>query len=278
MASTMLLMGCGKSAPASGGGGGSWVAGDHGTVVYWGRFTDPTKVRDSGGDQAADAESIDTLNDSSASAYNVQQTTSGYRPTCYTNIVNGKQIARFDGGDGFGLSNAQSGGISKNRAGLTFAFVAKLASVAAAQRIIHLYGPSATRVMLYLLGTTGNLGVTVRPQDGGSENQLYGNISYLPDTTNWWVWTVKLDFSGNACKAWLNDDLIIDDSDIGSSGNSSNTDPTGGGDGNQLFFNYYGSAGVNGDVGELVVWDGALSDVTVGNIRDALYTEYAITP
>lgn len=280
MGSTQLLMGVGKSAPGSGGGGGGgWVAGDHGSVVYWGRFTDPTKVRDSGGDQCSDTESIDTLNDSSSSAYNVQQTTSGYRPACYTNVVNGKQIGRFDGGDGFALSNAQSGGITKNRSGLTIAFVVKMNSIASAQRIIKLAdNASGIRLFMYLMGGSGRLSVEVKPQDGGVLNQLYGNASYNPDTTNWWVYLVKANFSGNALKSWLNDDVAIDDSDIGSSGNSSNTDPTSGGDGNHLFFNYYGSAGINGDVGEIVVWDGALSDGVCDAIRTDLYTEYAITP
>lgn len=250
---------------------------DHGTVILWQNFTDSTKTLKSGGSVAADGEKIDTITDAGPNAYNMQQTTDNYRPVVQTNEVNGLQIARFDAGDGFGLSVAQSAAITKNKSGVTMAFVLKPSTFAASQRIANLAAPSGNpRIYLGIL-TGANFQIDVRPQDAGTTNTLYTSLSYPLSTSAFKVVVMKFNWSGNAVKVWVNDDVALNDTDVGSTGNSSNTDPTGG-DSNHVYFNYYGTNGLNGDLGEWVVWDTALADATIDTIRTELYTKYDITP
>jgi hypothetical protein len=254
--------------------GEGFIPSTYGTVVYWADCTNSAKMLDSGDSPASDAEAIAKFVDSSSSGYDLSQTTDGYRPICQTNEVSELQIARFDGGDGFALSNATSSAISKNRSGLTIAVAFKPSSFAATQRLLRLDAPSGDPRLYIALLTGGNWNVNVRPQDAGTTNDLYGSASYLQETGDIYVTVFKLDWSGNAVKVWQNSDLVISDSDVGSTGNSSNTDTTSGADGNQFFFNAYGSSGLNGDLLDLVIWDGALSDGNCTDIISAMQDKY----
>lgn len=272
----LMLLGCGCGAAAASA-AAAFDPTDHGTVILWQNFTDSTKTLKSGGSVAADGEKIDTITDSGPNAYNMQQTTDNYRPVVQTNEVNGLQIARFDAGDGFGLSVAQSAAITKNKAGVTMAFVLKPSTFAASQRVASLAAPSGNpRIYLGIL-TGANFQIDVRPQDAGTTNTVYTSLSFPLSTSVFKVVVMKFNWSGNAVKVWVNDDVALNDTDVGSSGNSSNTDPTGG-DSNHVYFNYYGTNGLNGDLGEWVVWDTALADATIDTIRTELYAKYGITP
>jgi len=279
MASTMMLMGCGKSAPASGS-AGSFNPGDYGTVLAWWDFTQAAKVRNSSGAQAANNESIQYLDDAGPSARNGTQSTSGSRPVLHTNSVNGLQVATFDGGDGFTIGTAAAGAITKNRTGLTFAMAYKPTDFTNLSKLVCL-GDNAGSIRFAANSMGGGTTDTgfysqLKPQDGGSEYQGYASVSYKLQQNAWTVVVVRADFSGNATKMWHDHDVTLTSSDIYSSGNSSNTDPLYDPDSTSLFWPGWGTYGVVGDVGEAFILDGAISDTPVENFITALHTKYAI--
>jgi hypothetical protein len=248
----------------------AFVASDYGTVRYWAEFTNTAKCLNASSSAAADTEAIATINDSGPNGYSLAQSNNSYRPACRTNQVNGLQAARFDAGDGYSLSVAQASGITRNKSGITIALVAKTASLAASQRLMRISGNGAfDRVYIALL-TGGNWNINVRPQDGGTEKQLYTSASYSAGTSAFRVHLIRLDFSGNACHVWLDTQQTLANTNINSSGNSSDTDSSGAEAWHSLFSNTYGSAGWNGDVTDFIVWDGALSDSTCSSVITAL--------
>lgn len=273
--SGLILLGCGAGGPAQAG-VGDWVAGDHGTIVYHADFSAAAKCLNNSDAQAADGEGIKTITDSGPNAINLTQATAGYRPTLQTNEINGYQIARFDAGDGWGLSNAQSSTMAKNRTGLTIAMVLKPNSLAAVGRFLKFNGPAAQRLYIGLLDT-GRWNINITPQDAGVAQDLYTDLGTPLTIAKFWVTVIQINCAGNAVKAWIDGTEVLNDADIGSTGNFSNTDAAGDGDSNHLFFNYYGANGINADVAEVVLWDGALADsVCNTDITDGLMTKYGL--
>lgn len=271
--SGLILLGCGSGGPVVVPG---FEASDYGTIVYHADFTDETKCLNASDAQAADGEGIKTIIDSGPNALNLTQSTAGYRPTLQTNEINGYQVARFDAGDGWGLLNAESSTMTKNRTGLTIAIVLKPNSLAAVGRFLKFNGPSAQRLYIGLLNT-GRWNINLTPQDGGAAQDLYTALGNPIDTSKFWVTVIKIDAAGNAVKAWIDGTEVLNDTDIASTGNFSNTDASGNGDSNHFFFNFYGANGINADLAEFVIWDGALADAVCStDITDGLMTKCAL--
>lgn len=269
MPSTMLLMGCGKSAPG-GGGGGAFDAADYGTVLLWGDFTDTTQVKNNSGTQALSDESIATLQDKSSNVAHYTQSTSGNRPTLRTNFVNSLQVGEFDGSNDF-LESDGARSLTGNKAGLTFAAVINLDSVAATKTFFEIYDSTGNyRLRIQTLNTSGALFVEGKAQEGGSAFQAYssgslGNIS----ASAWHTIVVAADFSGNVLNSWLDGVQCMTDISMSSTGNTTNSTSN--------VNSYLGQwPQLDGKMGEFILYNGALGSTERGNLIADLETKYGL--
>lgn len=213
--------------------------------------------------------------DLSANAFAISQSNATYKASLLADQVNGRQVAVFDGGDGYSPSTAIMSTITKARAGLTIYMVAKATNFTAGHQIIRANVGANARIDISTNNTTGVAHVVLRPQDAGTPYDNYGSLTYQPVAGNWNLWTFKLDFAGNKLKHWLNSDVSINDVSINSSGNSDNTNITGS---SIIFLNFEaGSGGWLGQVGELGIIDGAISDATFTALKNALSLQYNTT-
>ena len=187
----------------------------------------------------------------------------------------GWQVGVFDGGDGYLPSTAIMSTITKNRTGLTIYLVAKATNFTSGHQIIKAYVGGNARIDISTNNTTGVAHVTLRPQDAGTPYDGYGSLTYQPVADTWNLWVFKLDFAGNKLKHWLNSDVSINDVAINSTGNSDNTNITGS---TTLLLNFEGgTGGWLGQIGELGIIDGAISDATFTALKNALSLQYNTT-
>lgn len=253
-----------------------FIATTYGTVGFWARPSDNTKMLNSGSTPAIDTDPVMTLNDSSSGAYNMTQGTVAYRPVYKTGIVNTWNILRCAGTKGFGFSNVQSGAISKNQPGLTFVIALNTTSFAGNQNLFRFDagGAGGTRAGLYLLNTNGNLVVTGMPQDGGTSDTQFWTSGI--STGQWYVIVVRFDFVGKTMKAWINNVVKGSAAEPSWPGtNSTNTDATSGE--NPFLFNFYGGSGLVGDCAEAIVYQGALSDGVIATLSTTLGYKFGLT-
>jgi len=186
-------------------------------------------------------------------------------------------VARFDGARGFAWSTSQAGTLSKNVAGITMAISINSTSYAANQNLFQFYNGTGTgiRTQAYILQPTGNITQVGGPQDGGTVTTDYWTSGM--STSVWYIVCMKWDFVNNIQKTWVNNVVKGTNAACGWTGaNSSNTDPSAA-DGEWIFFNYYGSAGIVGDVGEMVMYSSALSDSTIATMCTAFGAKYGLT-
>ena len=250
------------------------------TVVWHMNAKDNSTVLDAGGAPCDPDEACATFHDSGGNSYDPDtQSTAGYRPTFKSAYVNTFNALSFDGGDGFGLANSVAGSISKNKDCLTFAWTLRHTDFTNAARILAIQAGAAAAFRIYLgySAPAHNLYIKVQAQDAGSFTEINGSASYLPVLNEWGIYVVKFDFAGNKAKGYFNGDVSFDVADITSTGNTSNTDPTAGGDSNQFGFNYYGSGGITGQLTDFAVWNDYLSDSDCLDITDSLANQLGIT-
>jgi hypothetical protein len=252
----------------------------YGTVLAWWNLTDTTKVLNPSATQALNGEAIDTITDSGPGSITIQQTTAGYRPTLITNALNGFQVMQGDGARGFPLSIAQHGYITRNKPGLTFWAVVKDTDTTAAQKLL-VFGDNAAGVRFVVSiasgsGTEAGMIFDIKPQDAGTPVQLYSSGGLAVQANTWTVLVLRCDFAGNVGTAWRNSSVSLSGASLNSSGNSSDTASIYTPDSQLLGFNGYGAAGFKGQIAEMGVWSGALSDANVNSAVSVLKSRYAI--
>ena len=251
-------------------------ASDYGTPVWHLDFTNNSNLQDSGGAAPTNGEKIATVLDATANNYDITQTNDTYRPTLLTGAVNGYQVGVFTGAEGFEIPLASASAITKARAGLTIALVAKLTDFTSVQLLLRMGLGANVRTDVSFMAANARSHVQLRPQDAGVLYDGYSPPGSDPAEDAWHCWVYKLGFASNTFEMWLDGVQLLDVTDINSTGNSDNTDCTGA-DSNIIFFNDYGSAGIVGEIGELVVWDGAISDTNVLNAIASLETKYGLS-
>ena len=245
----------------------------YGTVLGWYDFSNNSKVLNGSLSPAADGDGIDTVTDSAASAKNARQTVSGSRPTYKTGIINSKNVARFNGSSGF-LYLPSSRGITNNIGGFTAAIVYRLATTTGAKGLFEFQrggGGTDRRIALDNLATTGQFEQLGRRLDADSSASRYGGSAAA--STNYIV-VASWDFTNALSWVYQNGTAMLASGAFGTAGNTSATnsteDPTIGS------FGLYGSTLFNGDIGEVVFWDSALSTVNRDAVEVALGAKWGI--
>jgi hypothetical protein len=211
-----------------------------------------------------DGDAIGTWTDSSGNGRNATQGTAGAKPTYKTNIIGGKPVARFDGGDR--LDNAD---VALSSTGYTIFCVASVQSlaeirylfdfdnasnVAAALSLSH----NATRLMRAWHTVTGYAEWYSAAQTVGA----WITISQTHDTT----------LASDECKLWIN----------GAVSGSKQTDTNNSGNivlrkmtiGNAA--NTGAVVGYIGDIAEIIIYDSALSDANRQAVDAYLSAKYGI--
>lgn len=249
----------------------------YGDVILYVDHTNPETNLKAGGGEAGDEEKIDTVVDTSVTAATLQQTTDAYRPTCKVNYVTGHQVAEYDGTQGFQIPLTVTSTLTRNKDGLTIAFAGRPTAWADPARIFTAYTASSWRVYFGILGSSqGNAHLEVTAQDGGTIWQGDGSALYPANLNQWNIYITTLDFSGNSAEGWQNDKSVLSSVDINSSGATTDTDCDTA-DGQCLFFNTYGATGYIGQVGELIIWDGAMPLGDLEKMRNKFAEKYDAT-
>lgn len=252
-------------------------ASDYGTDIIWWDGTDPASVLDASDTSASDTENVKTVMDKGSLAINLVQDTDANRMSVAANSLNGFQTLTSQNADGFNLTGAQGGDISKDRTGLTIVFVGRITDGSSTNRLLKLSDNSTgNRVFIAALSPNRDIQTSVKPQDGGTAADSYQNAGTFPALDTWYVWTFRWDFAGDTYEMYQNGTLVDSLASINSSGSSSNT-ASSSGDQNPFSGNAYGNYGWKGGIAQFIVYDGALTTTNRQNVQTALCTQYGIT-
>ena len=255
-----------RACSGTGTGSGTWNPASYGTLVWWGDFTDPTKVLHAGS-SATNGQTINTLTDKSGNAANFTQGTDANAPTCATAIVNGLQVASYTGSVPDYLSSTSAEALSANRAGLSFVTVFNTSSVAATQMLFEFYGGTGKyRIRLGILAT-GTPYSEGYAQDAGSQYQLFASATVT--TSVWHVFQGTYNFSNTQLNLWLDGVQCLTNGNLQSSGLTTNTNGS-----VPSNLGYY--PGLTGYLAELIWWDSALSGATISSMYTAIKTKYGL--
>jgi hypothetical protein len=243
----------------------------YGTTLAWYNPRDNTKVLNGSLAAAADGEGVDTITDSSSYARNARQTTSGSRPIYETNIQNGKNVLRFDDSADF-LSLPSSNAITNGITGITIVQVYSLTSTVGTNGLFEFQTGSAGRRFSLAVLAGGQFEITCKREDGAGGGSRYGGTN---TASTWYIVVTIWDVSAGTCKVYQNGSVSIASGAIDTAGTVSATSsveaPTIGS------YGLYGSTLFGGDMGDIVIWQGAMSDVNRDAMETALGAEWAIT-
>ena len=253
-------------------GPGTFAPSTYGTVLGWYDFTDGTKVLNGSDVAAANNDVIKTIQDKSGSSRHGTQPTSGARPTFKTSIVNSLSVARFDNSNDF-IQLDSSKAITNGITGFTAAVVYSCADIVTETNGFFEFqtGTAGRRLSLLTL-TNGQYMQEARRLDASGGDARYGG-SHTAST--WYIAFAIWDFSAGTSKVYQNGNVAITSGTNDTSGTVSATDslesPTIGSMG------LYGSTLFNGDIAEVVFWNGAMSDGNRDSAETSLGSKYGIT-
>jgi hypothetical protein len=207
-----------------------------------------------------DGDAIGTWADSSGAGRNFTQAgAETLKPTFKTNIVNGKSVARFDGGDWL------TGGASGWNLGNYTILIAYKPANTTQSGLVSIAKSASNRFFLanrfYSLGATG-YGVT-----GVAEE---GSIAGTTDAGTWYIAGVRWKPAGL--------DVILNTT-AGTLSNNAATPASIASDAECRIGQRYGSAftdAFNGDIAEIIMYSDAKSDEDYVLVRAYLATKYAI--
>lgn len=214
----------------------------------------------------SDGTAITTWNDRSGNGYNAAQSDSAKKPTYKVNILNGKPVVRFDGGDELALSSGFD--MLKNVGGFTTIAVGKFGNPELNETFVKIgSGAGTSRAMLIKAGT--KLTVAGRRLDAESpiKNLESNNVVSLVYHK---IYTGIIDFANS--NAYLYQNNVADgvNTNFSTDGNTENTNST---------FIGIGGAGsefLSGDIAELVVYNRTLSNNEITQINKYLSVKWGI--
>jgi hypothetical protein len=219
----------------------------------------------------SDGNAVVQWNDVSGHSNHAAQGTSGSRPTYRANVVNGRPVVRFDGGDQLAISNSDALELTNNRASLTIFTVASLTSVDGTVRNIVFFstgaGSGLTRVKVgQRSGPTWS--VSGRRLDADSLANILGGTA----STGFKQLSAWVDWANSDASLYLNGSSIASTTSWLTSGNTQATNSVavtigdaGGG----------GEAWV-GDIAEILVYDTALNSTDRQTVEDYLSDKYGL--
>lgn len=277
MTGCLGLLGGGHSSPTvAGGGGGAFNAATYGTVLAWYDMTDSSKVQDNVGATVGNGGAVDRVVDKSSNALDARQTSGAARPTVVTSSINGLQALDFNGSTQL-LQLPSSTALYKNLTGITIVGVYNGDDFTVAQSFLNIPNPTGIRVRVRHLGgsTDSQMTTRIQAQDAGTDDEFYKGSGIIVHDT-WYIFITVIDFVGNTLKCWYNGTQAgTTVTDIHSSGNCSNTNsgdvPTIGS------HDQFGAGVFNGQIAEVIIYNGALADGSRDPLETALGTKYSLT-
>ncbi len=188
-----------------------------------------------------DGDAVTTWTDSSGSARNATQATASAKPTYKTSLLNGKPVVRFDGGDSLATAS------STVTQPLT-TFIVSRASVMKNQIRFtmgsnYVYNDTTSGASFYAGGTP---------------------YTFTTNVLQWNIW----DYASNGASS----DIVVN----GGTPTTGNPGSTGTATGAKIGDHTSGGFGLEGDIAEIIVYSGSLSNADREKIRRYLTEKYGI--
>lgn len=251
---------------------GTFSPSTYGNTVYWLDAQVAASLKKTGGSTAGDTENIETWEDQSATGIDATQTTSGAQPVLDADGINGHPGVQGASGDFFTID---APALFRNKSGVTCAFVLKYSDSGAAQGILQQWtanGTFADRINNYI-NASDRVDMKSSHPDG-TTGELYSNDA-LTDATVYVVFT-RYDFAGNEGSLWYDGTEVHTEVSFGGTASTSNTQAA---DGTRfvalMATDKDGSNTFRGLLGEVIVWDEALTDTEIQDATTALQAKWA---
>lgn len=240
----MTLLGCGKP-PSSSFTDPSSISG----LQFWYQ-SDQQVYSDAGTTLANDTDNVQQWNDLSSNGRNLSQGTSGNRPNLAANIQNGKAMVNFTAANSDFMDYATSFTVTNP---LTFFLVIRPTGLSGTQVLIDEDNGSGTRAIAYTSGTT----LVMNSGNNRNTGSLANNTSYC----------IAMVFNGGVeSRYFINTVTASTTGDPGTSGLAN---------GLRIGRQYNGSTPFAGYYGEVIGYQGALSDANVANVMNYLNGRWA---
>lgn len=249
----------------------------YGTVLTWLDGSDNSVVLASGGSPAANNGKVDKWTDKGTGAANARQTTDANRPIYKTAQQNSLSVVDYTNTSSQYFSFENSTAFAQNKAALTLVMVHKPVLQEQYQMLIYIQDNGGSdRVSAYV---TDQGGGNYKPQadinrtDGGPAYGLYdaGDLAY----SAWDILIWEFDFANGTWAIYNRNSTVRASSttQFGGSGSTSNTaaaiEPQLG--------QYGGTAKYNGQMGEVILYNGTLSSTVRSSLKVALGAKWGIT-
>ena len=203
----------------------------------------------------SDGAAISTWTDATGNGRNATQETASARPTYKTNIVNGKPVARFDGGDVLVIANTTLG---FTRAATFFLVITKTGTFGADEPIAGFVQSLPTRIGYFVTGG-GNL----------RYNSFGASFEHAASNYNNTTSIISHTIANGAAAGWRNGASAGTAApSIGSDWPANNYEI-----GHMLTLTPY----FTGDIAEIIVYPSALSTANRQAVEAYLAAKYAIT-
>lgn len=241
---------------------------DIGSVRLWFDATVAASMETTtgGGTPTPDTGVVARWTDQSGNGYVITQGTAANQPHKFDNIQNGQSIVRFDGGDYIFTETDLP--IAQNVSGFTIATVGKITTTATTNNFIQFArGTSAT-------GPRGLLRANTVYEGGGRrlDTDATGIISDgVPETSSFHVIIFVANCSAGTAEILVDGTSVNGDQSFQTAGNTSNTLSLRTSVGSSLSFADF----FNGDIGEITVFDKALSATEVAGLNNYLKAKWA---
>ncbi len=211
-----------------------------------------------------DGDAVSTWTDSSGNSRHATQTgASTLMPTYKTNIINGKPVVRFDGGDY--LSHSV---IASDPTALTIFIVAKRGT--GAITMVAWGHRSETTRLIQVSYASNATDLVLQLRSSGNSIKQPTIVSVTPANAH--IYTARFNKAGNSHQLWYNGGSVASDTTaFGAETFTSSLETVGAGNNGSYGFNF------TGDMAEQIIYDAVLSDTNRGKVETYLASKYAIT-
>lgn len=257
--------------------GGGFNAATYGTVLTWLDGSDNSVVLDSGGAPCSDGEKVDKWTDKGAGGVSARQTTDANRPVYETAQQNSLSVVEYTNTSDQYFTFENGLALAQNKAALTLVMVMKPTLQEQYQMLLYIKdNGGADRISAYVTNQGGGnykLQADINRTDGGPSYGLYdaGDLAY----NAWDIIIWEFDYANGTWAIYNRNSTVRTSSttQFGGSGNTSNTAASG----QPQLGQYGGASKYNGQMGEVILYDGTLSAPTRSSLKTALGTKWGIT-
>jgi hypothetical protein len=219
----------------------------------------------------SDGNAVIQWNDASGNSNHAAQGTVGSRPTYRTNVVNGKPVVRFDGGDELAITNADAAALTNNQDGLTIFTVASLSAADGAVRDLIFFSTNtaAGTTRLKMGQRSGPVwAVSGRRLDADTLQHVTGSTA----TTGFQQLTAAVNWSSSDATLYHNGVSVGSSTSFQTDGLSQAANSLGVAVGNASTLSEYWQ----GDIAEILVYDSVLSTSDRQSVEAYLNAKYGL--